>query len=220
MTAPAPLPRRFFVRPPVPVARDLLGHLLVRELPEGRVLARIVEVEAYLGEDDPAAHAYAGPTRRNAVLFGPPGHAYIYLSYGIHDCLNVSTLPAGRAGGVLFRALELWPGQPAGIEAALQRRAPTSRPARLLSGPGRLARALGITRALNGHDLTRRGPLYLARAPGRGHPAIAASPRVGITKARELPLRFFLPESPAVSGPRRAPRPQKNLGTAPPDIAH
>lgn len=200
--APAPLPRRFFNRSPLRVAQDLLGRLLVRRLPAGVALARIVEVEAYLGQKDPAAHAAAGLTRRNAVLFGPPGHAYVYLSYGLHECLNVSTLPAGRAGGVLFRALELLPAVGDRLRAALLRRAPTPHPARLLTGPGRLTRALAITRAFNGCDLVQRGELYIAR--GRRPERIAASPRIGISKAAELPLRFFLPDSPAVSASRRA----------------
>ncbi len=163
-------------------------------------MGRIVEVEAYLGESDEAAHSFAGCTARNAVLFGPPGHAYVYRSYGLHWCLNVSTLPAGTAGGVLFRALEPLEG----LEAMLQL-APLAAGHRgtgqLLRGPGRLARALDITRACNGLDLTRRGALYLAE--GEGDPrSIAVTPRVGITRSRQMPLRFYLQPSVAVSSPR------------------
>jgi DNA-3-methyladenine glycosylase len=161
---------------------------------------RIVEVEAYLGEDDEAAHAFAGCTPRNAVLFGPPGHAYVYQIYGLHWCLNVSTLPAGTAGGVLFRALEPL----AGVETMLQL-APLAAghrgPVQLLRGPGRLARALAITRACNGLDLTRRGELYLAEGEDDPRP-IVVTPRVGIRRSRHLPLRFYLQSSPAVSPPR------------------
>lgn len=199
-TLPRPLPRRFFNRSPVDVARDLLGHLLVRHWQEYWLIGRIVEVEAYLGESDEAAHAFAGCTPRNAVLFGPPGHAYVYRSYGLHWCLNVSTLPRGTAGGVLFRALEPLEG----LETMLQL-APLAAghrgTAQLLRGPGRLARALEITRACNDLDLTCRGALYLAE--GAHDPrSIAVTPRVGITRSRHLPLRFYLQPSAAVSSPR------------------
>lgn len=195
--APRPLPRRFFNRSPVLVAQDLLGQLLVRALPEGLVCARIVEVEAYLGENDPAAHAARGLTPRNAVLFGPPGRAYVYFSYGLHYCLNVATLPAGRAGGVLLRALELWHA-PRALAVAVAQRAPATNPVRLLSGPGRLTRALAIDGQWNGHDLTVRGALYLAA--GARPERIVATPRIGISKAADLPLRFYVWGSPAISG--------------------
>src|SRR6185312_3163793 len=136
-----PLPRAFFARDPRRVARQLLGKVLVRREQHGVLTARIVEVEAYLGERDPAAHASAGKTLRNAVLFGPPGHAYIYFIYGNHYCLNVSCMPEGKAGSVLFRALEPL----AGIEKmqkvrGLEGAAVSARVLRLLtSGPGRLA---------------------------------------------------------------------------------
>lgn len=197
---PQPLPRQFFNRSPIEVAQDLLGQALVRHWQGNWLMGRIVEVEAYLGEDDEAAHAFAGCTPRNAVLFGPPGHAYVYQIYGLHWCLNVSTLPKGTAGGVLFRALE--PMQ--GVESMLQL-APLAAghrgTAQLLRGPGRLARALAITRDCNGLDLTRRGELYLAEAEKDPRP-IAVTPRVGISRAQQLPLRFYLQPSPAVSSPR------------------
>ncbi|HXR98743.1 MAG TPA: DNA-3-methyladenine glycosylase [Terriglobales bacterium] len=176
-----PLPRSFFNRPPDVVAPELLGKLLVRRIAgddsEGMVAARemrvrIAECEAYLGEGDAAAHAARGMTPRNAVLFGPPGHAYIYFIYGMHWCVNVSTLPKGRAGGVLLRAARwLAPGEG------------------LLRGPGLLTRALGIDARLRGHDMTRPGALFLAD-DGFRPTHVLASPRVGIRQATELPLRF------------------------------
>lgn len=195
------LPRRFYDRDPREVSHDLLGKILVRR--EGRKLlaGRVVEVEAYLGEDDPAAHAAAGRTPRNAVLFGPPGYAYIYFIYGNHYCLNVSTLPDGIAGGVLFRALEPL----AGIEAMARYRgiaiAHASDLRRLTSGPGRLAEAFGITRARdNGKDLTTtRSDLWLAD-DGFVPPGVVTTRRIGITKAAERPLRYLIANNAFVSG--------------------
>ncbi|HEY7856450.1 MAG TPA: DNA-3-methyladenine glycosylase [Terriglobales bacterium] len=167
-----PLPRTFFNRPPDVVAPELLGKLLIRRGATGEQRVRIEECEAYLGEGDAAAHAARGMTARNAVLFGPPGHAYIYFIYGMHWCLNVSTLPKGRAGGVLFRAGR-WLASGEGR----------------LRGPGLLTRALGIDASLRGHDLTKPGALFLAD-DGVQPVHIIASPRVGIRKATALPLRF------------------------------
>lgn len=166
------------------VAPALLGKLLVRRQ-RGKVrLLRLVETEAYLGSGDAAAHAAAGRTARNAVLFGEAGHAYIYLSYGLHLCLNVSTLPEGQAGGVLFRAAEA-----AGM------------PAIAASGPGRLARVLHLTRAENGLDMTVPGTLYLAD-DGFCPEEIVVTGRIGIRKAAGLPYRFLLPGHASVSRPR------------------
>lgn len=197
------LPRKFFDRDPRNVSRDLLGKVLVRR--EGRKLlaGRVVEVEAYLGEDDPAAHAAAGRTERNAVLFGPPGYAYIYFIYGNHYCLNVSTLPDGVAGGVLFRALEPL----VGIEEMARRRGISLQHARdlrrLTSGPGCLAEAFGITRVRdNGKDLTTmRSDLWLAD-DGFVPPGVVTTRRIGITKAAERPLRYLIAGDAFVSGPR------------------
>lgn len=175
-SAARPLPRRFFGRAPELVAPELIGQWIVRRRGAHEMRAQIVETEAYLGENDPAAHAAAGLTRRNAVLFGEPGRAYIYLIYGLHLCLNVSAHLPGVAGGVLFRA------------------------AGAFSGPGRLTRGLEITLALNGCDLAARGPLFLARGK-LGDAGIAVTPRVGIQKARGLPLRFYWEGHPAVSRP-------------------
>lgn len=198
--------RDFFNRDPITVGRELLGKLLIRR--EGRKLlaGRIVEDEAYLGADDPAAHAYAGLTPRNAVLFGPPGHAYVYFIYGNHYCLNVSCMPEGLGEGVLFRAME----PVFGVEAMARARgidlppAPSTAQLRMISsGPGRLAEALGITRRRdNGKDLTsRRSDLWFADdgyRPGR----IVATPRIGIKKAVEQPLRLVIAGNPFVSAKR------------------
>lgn len=186
------LPPAFFLPAPTTVAPALIGKLIVRQTPRGTRRARIVETEAYLGLSDPAAHASHGLTRRTAILYGPPGRAYIYLSYGIHLCLNVSTCPDGEAGGVLFRAaIEL--------DNALDG-APD---AQALRGPGKLTRGLEIGADLNGCDLTRPGPLYLAD-DGAARGPVVISVRVGIRKAVEQPYRFFLEGHPAVSG-RRTP---------------
>jgi DNA-3-methyladenine glycosylase len=199
------LPRSFFARDPRRVARELLGKVLVRKSPDVLLTARIVELEAYLGEKDPAAHAASGRTLRNAVLFGPPGYAYIYFIYGNHYCLNVSCEPEGQAGGVLFRALEPL----SGVEEMARARGITIHaPAitkndlrKLTSGPGRLSEAFGITRTRdNGCDLTdKTGSLFIADdgfRPGR----IRTTPRIGITKAAEKPLRYLLDGNPFVSG--------------------
>ena len=179
---------------------DLLGKILVRRL-KGRekLAARIVEVEAYLGADDPAAHASIGKTRRNAVLFGPPGHAYVYFIYGNHYCLNVSCLPDGTPGGILFRALEPMKG----IEEMFRlRNIPRdSDLRRLTSGPGRLAAAFGITRERdNGKDLTSsRSDLYITEDDFLP-PQVLITKRVGIKKAVEMPLRYIVAGNRFVSG--------------------
>jgi DNA-3-methyladenine glycosylase len=200
-----PLPREFFNRDPRRVCRELLGKVLVRR-ESGKLLAgRVVEVEAYMGTGDPAAHAFIGPTPRNQVLFGPPGHAYIYFIYGNHYCLNVSCMPKGKAGSVLFRALEPL----AGIEELEKARglegvAAGARVLRLLtSGPGRLAEAFGITRPRdNGKDLTdANSDLFLAE-DGYRPPRVVRTARVGITKAAEKPLRYLIAGNEFVSGKR------------------
>ena len=202
------LPREFFNRDPVTVGRELLGKLLIRR--EGRTLlaGRIVEDEAYLGVEDPAAHAYSGRTPRNAVLFGPPGHAYVYFIYGNHYCLNVSCLPDGDAGGVLLRAMEPVFGMEAMARARGLELAPSPRPTQLRlisSGPGRMSQALGITRLRdNDKDLTARESDLWFADDGYRPERIAATPRVGITKAIEQPLRFVIAGNPFVSATRAA----------------
>ncbi len=200
------LPRSFYDRDPVTVARELLGKLLVRR--EGRRLlaGRIVEDEAYLGADDPAAHAYSGRTPRNAVLFGPPGHAYVYFIYGNHYCLNVSCMPEGDAEGVLLRAMK----PVGGIETMAEARGlELSSPPRLAqlrliaSGPGRMSQALGITRERdNAKDMaSRRSDLWFAD-DGYRPEKIIATPRIGITKAVREPLRFVVAGNAYVSPTR------------------
>jgi len=202
------LPREFFNRDAITVARELLGKLLIRR--EGRRLlaGRVVEDEAYLGADDPAAHAYAGRTPRNFVLFGPPGHAYVYFIYGNHYCLNVSCMPEGEGECVLFRALEPVFGVDAMARARSFALAPAASIAQLRmisSGPGRMSQALGISRERdNNKDLTApQSDLWLAD-DGFPAAAILATPRIGITKAAERPLRFSLAQNPYVSGKKIA----------------
>lgn len=200
-----PLTRAFFARDPRRVARDLLGKVLIRE-DSARLTARIVEVEAYLGEKDPAAHSAAGLTPRNSVLFGPPGYAYVYFIYGNHYCLNVSCEPAGKAGGVLFRALEPLTGTE---EMARARGIVVSRTAdlrQLTSGPGRLAEAFGITRARdNGCDLTSAASSLWIGEDGYRARGIRTTPRIGVTKAADELLRYILAGNPFVSGKKYVP---------------
>ena len=193
------LRREFFARDPRRVARELLGKLLVRGAGRGRRVARIVEAEAYLGTSDPAAHAAAGRTARNDVLFGPPGYAYVYFIYGNHYCLNVSCEREGKAGCVLIRALEPLEGFRAMARA---RKLPAQvEGMRLTSGPGRLAQAFSITRERdNGRDLTDPG-MGLWLATDGTHPArVKATARIGISKAAERKLRYVVAENPFVSG--------------------
>jgi DNA-3-methyladenine glycosylase len=191
------------------VSRELLGKVLVRR--EGRKIlaARIVEVEAYLGKNDPAAHSAAGRTPRNAVLFGPPGHSYVYFIYGNYYCFNVSCLPDGQAGGVLFRALEPLLGieemsRGRGVSINISGNGYQTRDLRkLTAGPGRLAEAFGITRERdNGKDLTsRRSDLFIAD-DGYLPPRVRTTARIGITKAARRPLRFLIAGNEFVSGQR------------------
>jgi DNA-3-methyladenine glycosylase len=196
-----PLSREFYDRDPRRVSRELLGKVLVRGERKQVLAARIVEVEAYLGEDDPAAHSFAGRTLRNAVLFGPPGYAYVYFIYGNHYCLNVSCLPDGVAGGILFRALEPLVGME---QMALSRNVSIGSVRdlrKLTSGPGRLAEAFGITRERdNGKDLASpRSDLFIADDGYRVR-RVLTTPRIGITKAAGLPLRYLIAGNEFVSG--------------------
>jgi DNA-3-methyladenine glycosylase len=200
------LTRKFFNRDAINVARELLGKLLIRR--EGRKLlaGRIVEDEAYLGALDPAAHAYNGRTARNAVLFGPPGHAYVYFIYGNHYCTNVSCMPEGDGEGVLLRAMEPVFGRTemAKLREVVLSEAPRTSQLRLISsGPGRMSEALGITRERdNGKDLTdAHSDLWLADDGYRAE-RIATSKRIGIKKAIDEPLRFVIAGNRFVSGPR------------------
>jgi DNA-3-methyladenine glycosylase len=215
MPAPAVLPFSFYARPTLAVARDLIGTRLESHTPEGVTGGRIVEVEAYLGLSDPASHAFRGPTPRATIMFGPPGVAYVYFSYGVHHCLNVVTEPEGKAGAVLIRALEPL----AGIELMTRRRerarggrggsagdggnaggdAPRRplRPAELCGGPGRLCQALGIDLSWNGAPLT--GPRLLLRRRIGAAPRVIPTRRIGITAAADLPYRFVEEGSPFLS---------------------
>ena len=194
----APLPAAFYARPSREVALDLLGKVVLSTLDGETTVARIVETEAYLGPHDPASHAAEriGRTARNATMFGTPGLAYVYLSYGIHWCLNAVTDREGHPGAVLIRALEPL----SGLEVMRSRRGTADR--ELARGPGRLTQALGITGALDGHAL-QDPPLSFHDAPAVPPRLIEAGPRVGITRAMDWPLRFMVRDSPWVSGPRR-----------------
>lgn len=175
-----PLPRSFYARHTVTVARALLGKI-VRH---GETSGRIVETEAYLGTNDLAAHAAAGLTPRTRVIFGPPGHAYVYLNYGIHCCLNLVAEPEGTAGCVLIRALEPLTGL-----AQMRRRRGVREIANLTNGPGKLTKALGINLLHNGVDVTH-GPIAVVDDGARVR-KIGVSPRIGISKSKDALLRFF-----------------------------
>lgn len=177
-------------------ADEVAPLLLNAVITDGEVAIRIVEVEAYAGHRDPASHAYRGPGVRNAVMFGPPGRAYVYLSYGVHYCLNVVCHPEGVGGGILLRAGEVV----AGADEASRRRAGQRDLAR---GPGRLGQALAVTPADSGTDL-RTGRLRLI--PGDPAPDVARGPRVGVSKAWEVDWRFWIPGDPFVSPYRRSAR--------------
>jgi DNA-3-methyladenine glycosylase len=230
----ARLPRDFFDRPATEVAPDLLGCVLWHESPAGLVAPRLVEVEAYRGAIDPASHAFRGRTARNAVMFGPPGHAYVYFSYGVHYCVNLVCAPPGRGEAVLIRAGAVV----SGADLARRRRygLPDTSPADgrtaavgsgsaatpgggrvrsreldLARGPGRLCQALGIDRSLDGADVCAPGGQLGIGPPGAvGLPAaavtgaIATGPRVGISRAADLPWRYWLADDGHVSVYRSA----------------
>jgi DNA-3-methyladenine glycosylase len=189
----------------VALARFLIGKIVVRELPGGRLSGRIVETEAY-PQRDPAAHHFRGPTPRNRSMFLRRGHAYVYFSYGNHFMLNVSAETAGVGGGVLIRALEPLEGIP-----LMQQHRHTTRLLDLTRGPGRLASALSIDRNLDGADLCGPGTLWLGailaprNSDARSRPTLVLGkgPRIGITRAAHRLLRFYQRGSPFVSGPRR-----------------
>ena len=188
-----PLPRRFYLRPARAVARDLLGCLVVSRRGRSLTAGRIVETEAYLGPEDAASHAAFRPGS-HALFYGEGGFAYVYLNYGIHHCLNAVAGAAGRPGCVLIRALE----PVAGLAMMARRRGVGADSTRLASGPGNLTRALGITLRDNGADLT--GGLFTIEPPDRPRDfRIASGPRIGITRATDLRLRFHIHDTPVVS---------------------
>ena len=196
------IPREFFARPSVEVAPDLLGCVLEHETADGLVAVELTEVEAYAGRSDPASHAYRGKTRRNAVMFGPPGHAYVYFTYGMHFCVNMVCLgEEGSASAVLLRAGAIIAGED--LARARRARGPGVVASRdLARGPARLCQALAIDRSLDGADVcVAQSPLRV-RA-GAGHPARSATiltgPRVGVSSAAEIPWRFWYEGDPTVS---------------------
>ena len=184
------LPRSFYRRPTVDVARDLLGKILVH----GEMSGVIVETEGYPGGDDLASHSAVGITNRTRVIFGQPGHAYVYLSYGMHECMNIVVEREHVAGCVLIRALEPLEG----LEMMRANRPGARLDRDLTSGPGKLTRALAITRADNGVDLTR-GDFTVRRPASKPNIDIVVTPRIGITKCADRMLRFFIKGNPNVS---------------------
>lgn len=198
------LPRGFYARPTLEVARNLIGKVLVHDTPAGTTSGVIVEVEAYIGESDPACHAAPGPTARNAPLYGPPGIAYVYLNYGIHYLANAVTEPEGSPAAVLIRALEPLDGEPLMRRRRARgtgRRAESFARLALCRGPGNLTRAMGITLRRNRFDLTS-GPL---RIEDRALPArdLRWSRRIGITVGVEQDWRCYADGSEAVSAQTR-----------------
>jgi len=188
------LKREFYAENRVKVAEKLLGKLLVRELPEGTLIGKIVEVEAYGGRDDPASHAYKGKTPRNQVMFGKPGLAYIYFTYGMHYCLNVKAEREGVPGAVLIRALEPIEG----IEIMKKNRG-VEKITELTSGPAKLTKAMRITTELNGWDLTLGKKLFICKPPCEEKLEIVAAPRIGIKAGTERLWRFYIRDNAFVS---------------------
>lgn len=197
----SPLPRTFFDREPVTVAKELLGKVLVHESIEGRAAGWIVETEAYLHKVDPASHSYRRRTPRVEAMFGPPGHAYVYA---IHSrwCFNIVTQPPDVASAVLIRALEPMEG----LELMKKRRRKDSM-LEFCRGPAKLCEALGIDRTFNGHDLVRSSILYVTNERSNPIPRlqIVCTPRIGVTSAHDLELRYFVDGSRFVSANRKRP---------------
>jgi DNA-3-methyladenine glycosylase len=193
------LPQSFYDRPVVEVARDLLGKLLFRRTPDGLVCGRIVETEAYLAADDTASHSARGRNRKNASMFGPPARAYVYPIHARY-CVNVVTQAPGVASAVLIRAVEPVQGVP-----LMQRRRGRTRVEQLANGPAKLCEAFQIDRELDGWDLTLGTRLWLAVGADQSLPPeqIGNSPRIGVTSADHLLLRFYARENAFVSGPKR-----------------
>lgn len=190
---PRILPRDFYARDTVKVAKGLLGKNLVRVRSKNRMEGRIVEVEAYRGLDDPASHAFRGPTPRSAPMFGEPGHAYIYFTYGNHYCLNITTQEVGTPGAVLIRAI-----QPLEGLREMRRLRPNVLDSNLTNGPGKLTKALGIAKSLNEIDMTKRGELFVTESDETAFD-VAKSARVGISQGRDRLWRFYVAGSSYVS---------------------
>jgi len=191
------LPRVFYARPTLTVAQELLGQRLVRQLNGQRLAGRIVEVEAYLGETDQASHARPGRTPRNAAMYGPPGHAYVYLIYGMYHCLNAVTEAEGSPAAVLIRALEPMEG----LET-MRRHRPARADPDLTNGPGKLCQALAIDRSLNCADLCQDGDLWIEAGETIAPSLVAAGPRIGVrgdARAQNAPWRFYVRHHPCLS---------------------
>ncbi|WP_432512011.1 DNA-3-methyladenine glycosylase [Kineococcus sp. SYSU DK001] len=206
MGAPVSLPRSFYDRDVLEVARDLLGRVVRHRTPAGVVGIRLSEVEAYAGPDDPGSHAFRGPTPRTRVMFGEPGHAYVYFSYGMHWCMNLVCGPEGTASAVLLRAGEVVEG----LELARSRRVAARRDVDLARGPARLTQALGVDRAQDGVDVCSGGPLEVVAGEPVPDADVAWGPRVGVAGAgAPTPWRVRLVNDPTVSayrvGGRRSP---------------
>ncbi|UGY90622.1 DNA-3-methyladenine glycosylase [Streptomyces gobiensis] len=202
------LPRTFFDRPVLDVAPELLGHILVRMTPDGPIELRLTEVEAYAGERDPGSHAFRGPTNRNAVMFGPPGHAYVYFTYGMWHCLNIVCETDGTASGVLLRGGEVLTGK----ELARKRRPKARSDSELAKGPARLATALGVDGQLNGADVCsgqEEAPLRLLTSAEPVGERVRSGPRTGVGgDGATHPWRFWIDGDPTVS-PYRAHQPRR-----------
>jgi DNA-3-methyladenine glycosylase len=202
-----PLPRAFFDRPVLEVAPDLLGRVLVRTTPDGPIELRLTEVEAYDGPNDPGSHAYRGRTARNDVMFGPPGHVYVYFTYGMWHCMNLVCGPVGRPSGVLLRAGEVV----AGTEVARKRRLSARNDKELAKGPARLATALDVDRSLDGTDACAggEGPLSILTGTPVPPDQVRSGPRTGVAGDGGVhPWRFWIANDPTVS-PYRAHAPKR-----------
>jgi DNA-3-methyladenine glycosylase len=203
------LERAFFDRKAEEVAPDLLGRELVHSTPDGVVSVRLTEVEAYAGPLDPASHAYRGPTKRTAVMFGPPGHSYVYFTYGMHFCMNLVCLGEGVPAAVLLRAGEIVEGRALAME-----RRPRSSLRDLARGPARLCEALGIGREQYGLDVCDPSSTLrvLSASPASAASAVRAGPRTGVTSAQDVPWRFWIDGDPSVSAYRvHAPRRRRTV---------
>lgn len=199
-----PLPSSFYGQDTLAAARQLLGKTLVRRFPDGQIATgRVVETEAYT-RNDPACHAFRGLTERNKTMWGPPGRAYIHINYGLHFCLNAVTAPEGAAEAVLIRALEPVTNARALWRHTYGENSPFDQTekalVRLTSGPGKLTRALGVDKAMDGIDLTNAdGSLFLAHGEAIADANVVTTTRIGITKGADLPWRFYVRASPFVS---------------------
>ncbi|HEU5429860.1 MAG TPA: DNA-3-methyladenine glycosylase [Actinocrinis sp.] len=190
-----PLPRSFFDRPVLEVAPDLLGRLVVHHTEEGDVTARLTEVEAYDGPNDPGSHAFRGRSKRNGTMFGPPGHVYVYFTYGMYHCMNLVCGPAGMPTGILLRAAEITDG----AELARKRRPTAKADRELARGPARLVESLGVTRGDDGADVCGDGPLTARHGAAVPKELIRTGPRVGLRDAPDFPWRFWIDGDPTVS---------------------